>query len=159
MDLPSEFDGEQFSFKRLYKADEIISLGKTTGLYDVEDWITDEHYQHYIDISQFIAYGALNNKTNNMIGIIVVGIEEEGRLWIELLGVNKKFRRKGIARNLIDIAFKIGKLMKLRAVFVDVDDDNYSALEFYKKVGFIDSGIISNYYYDKSNAIILRFDL
>ena len=44
--------------------------------------------------------------------------------------------------------------MKFRACIVDVDDDNFNTINFYKKRGFIYVDKIKYFYYNDQNAII-----
>ncbi|MHA1927890.1 MAG: GNAT family N-acetyltransferase [Candidatus Thorarchaeota archaeon] len=137
----------------------LIDQADRLGLLDVKYWTTSEIMQEYIQSGKriaFSAFDAINSGSSEMpSGIIVGGLEEEGRLWIELLVVDKKKRRRGIATALVEKLAEFGREHKLRALFVDLDDDNEVASEFYKAVEFRDAGTISEYYWDSSDAIIL----
>lgn len=140
-------------------ASQLIDQADRLGLLDVKFWTTPEIMQEYIQSGKRIAFTAFESGTefDNEIpsGIIVGGTEEEGRLWIELLVVDIRKRRRGIASALVNKLVEYGREHQLRAIFVDIDDDNEVAAEFYKAVKFRDAGIISEYYWDSSDAIIL----
>jgi ribosomal protein S18 acetylase RimI-like enzyme len=155
-----KLESRGFHVKETINPDEIILTGEKCGLEDVKHWVTNNHLEKLIERGLYRAYiiSPIDN-ISNAIGLVSAGIEEEGRMWIELLGTNKRFRKQGIARSLIEILIHVAKVDKLRTIFVDVDDDNHSALVFYKKMNFKDSGIIRRYYYDNTDAIILRYDV
>lgn len=61
-----------------------------------------------------------------------IGIQDEK---IEMLFVSPQHLRKGIGKQLVDMAVKTH-----RAVFVDVNEQNPAARAFYEKLGFVGSG-------------------
>ena len=73
----------------------------------------------------------------------------------ELLAVDESQRRSGIATALIEKLVQYGLSKQLRAIFVDLDDDNLEAEDFYKSIEFKKAGKIIEYYYDYSDATIL----
>ena len=140
-------------------ASELILNASSIGLHDINYWTTTEIMQWYFDSEQRIAFSAFLSENGTLskkpAGIIVGEIEEEGRFWIELLAVDESQRRSGIATALIEKLVEYGLSKQLRAIFVDLDDDNLEAEDFYKSIGFRKAGKISEYYYDYSDAIIL----
>ncbi len=137
----------------------IIEFGKQHGLDDIDSWVNLEKLQRFLDLNFHVAFGAFTSPNSDLVGIIVGGLEEEGRLWIEALAVHSQWRKRGIGRSLIDKLASFALKAGFRAMFVDVDDDNYQGLEFYRKSGFIDAGLIKKYYHDNTNAIILLKEL
>ena len=139
----AKLESRGFFVRESTNPDEIILTGEKCGLEDVKHWVTNNHLEKLIErglYRAFIIYPI--DKTNNPIGLVSAGIEEEGRMWIELLGTNKRYRKKGIARTLIEILICVARADKLRMIFVDVDDDNHTALTFYKKMNFRDSVLV-----------------
>ncbi len=140
-------------------ASELILNASSIGLHDINYWTTTEIMQWYFDSEQRIAFSAFISENGILSekpsGIIVGEIEEEGRLWIELLAVDESQRRSGIATALIEKLAQYGLGKQLRAIFVDLDDDNLEAEDFYKSIGFKKAGKIIEYYYDYSDATIL----
>jgi len=139
------------------KANIIIEFSQLNGLNDVKLWTDTKKIQNYLNSGEWVAYIAKNfeNSNNHFIVGAILGIfEEEGRIWIELITVAKLYRIKGIGRALINELINEGKKRGYRACFVDVDDDNYDAIRFYKKVGFNCVGNIDYYYYNNANATI-----
>lgn len=156
----SDFSNEPtFVIQVSRNASELIVNASSIGLHDINYWTTAEIMQWYIDSEQRIAFSAFVSEngivSEKPVGIIVGEIEEEGRLWIELLTVDESQRRSGVATALIETMVQYGIKKQLRAVFVDLDDDNYEAEDFYKSVGFRKAGKISEYYYDYTDAIVL----
>ena len=61
-----------------------------------------------------------------------IGIQDEK---IEMLFVSPQYLRKGIGKQLVDMAVK-----NHGAVFVDVNEQNPDARAFYEKLGFVEFG-------------------
>ncbi len=144
-------------YSKLLDGETVLQISKSSGLDDVFQWITPELLQERIFNGTNIAYGVRDG--GEWCGIIVLGKEEEGRLWIEALGVHEDHRRKGIATRLVKLARDFAYREDYRAIFVDVDDDNLVAQKFYQSVGFVGSGTVNKYYFDETDAFIYRFDL
>ena len=56
--------------------------------------------------------------------------------WIENMAVNKKFRKKGIGKKLIQDIEKLCKKRGIKEILLDVFEINKNAREFYAKLGF-----------------------
>lgn len=149
-----------FKINQSKDATKILDNAEKLGLHDIKEWITLDALQSFLNLNKWIAFIATNEATTTeVVGIAVMGIEEEARLWIETLVTAPKYRRLGIATKLCDAMVNYGKEHSLRVLFVDLDDDNIDAYRFYKKYGFSNAGSISNFYYDSSKAIILSLKL
>lgn len=61
-----------------------------------------------------------------------IGIQDEK---IEMLFVSPQYLRKGIGKQLVDMAVK-----NHQAIFVDVNEQNPGARAFYEKLGFVEFG-------------------
>ncbi len=129
------------------------------GLTDVTKWTSRSLIQVFLDSNQWVVFVARPlvpvMPPEDLIGIIAGGLEEEGRIWIELMVVSSTQRRKGIGTALVHKLEEFGRDSRARALFVDLDDDNYSALDFYRAVGFDDAGVIKQYYYDGTDALVM----
>jgi ribosomal-protein-alanine N-acetyltransferase len=141
----------------------LLETAEKIGLEDVSQWASKEKFQTLLDIDHLVAFVAVFidpiTKLRTPIGEVVGGYEEEGRIWIELLTVDPFYRRKSVAKGLVHRLAQTGKEKGYRALFVDLDDDNYDALKFYKAVGFKKVGNIGGYYYDASTAIVMMRSL
>ena len=62
------------------------------------------------------------------------------------LATNKKYRRKGVASELLrDLLIK-AKKNKIKKIFLEVSKNNFPAIKMYKKFGFYKTGNRKNYY-------------
>ena len=145
--------------ERANSAATLLDLAFSMGLHDIQKWVRIDDAQRFIDHEKWITFIASeldpNGNASIPCGVVAIGVEEEGRLWIELIAVDEKYRRQGIATAMIEGLVQWGKTNKYRALFVDVDDDNHVALQFYQATGFSEAGRISEYYYDASAALVL----
>ncbi|MFW9978871.1 MAG: GNAT family N-acetyltransferase [Candidatus Thorarchaeota archaeon] len=149
-----------FGIAQSFNAPTILEYAERLGLHDIREWVTVDALQSFLDMEKWIAYAAtLETPESDIVGIAVMGIEEEGRLWIETLVTDPRYRRKGIATELCNSMVEYGRRHGFRVIFVDLDDDNIPAYRFYKQFGFENAGRISRYYYDSSTAIILAKNL
>ena len=68
------------------------------------------------------------------------------RFEIDFIFVDNKYRRRGIASNLLDELFKVGKEKNIINITLEVRKDNYSAISLYLKHGFVSKAIREKYY-------------
>lgn len=79
-------------------------------------------------------------------GLVTLELEEDyGK--IGLVAVDKKYRRKGIGKQLISTALTKFKLHGVENVKVITQKDNISACKFYKKLGFVEQNIQNVYHF------------
>ena len=64
------------------------------------------------------------------------------------IAVDKKFRRQNVATNLLNKLFNLCGELKITDIFLEVRQNNLSAISFYEKVGFEKISIRKNYYTD-----------
>ena len=140
--------------QRLRIASRLLEDAEQLGLHDVKKWVSVEEAQNFIDRERWIAFEGID-ESDKICGVGAIGVEEEGRLWIELIVVSDMKRRMGIASSIVEQMIEWGMKNQYRAIFVDVDDDNQPALNFYKSMGFKNAGRIFEYYYDSSAAVVL----
>lgn len=87
-----------------------------------------------------------------IIGYIVASKNNSGH--IISLAVHPKFRRKGVGSILLEEALKSMKNEGISLVKLEVNENNNSAINFYKKHGFKILRKIKEYYEDGSNALL-----
>jgi ribosomal-protein-alanine N-acetyltransferase len=98
----------------------------------------------------------------NLVGFILSRIAGDEA---EILSVAvASFRRgKGLGRRLLDLNLRRLAGLGVRAVFLEVGDDNVPALRLYQRAGFREVGRREGYYRDQagkaSTALVLRRDL
>jgi ribosomal protein S18 acetylase RimI-like enzyme len=74
-----------------------------------------------------------SEEKENLTGYITLSINGE----IGFLAVSKKFQGKGIANMLLKKVISSAKQKKLKKLFLDVRNDNFSAIRLYLKNGFM----------------------
>lgn len=70
----------------------------------------------------------------------------------------KTYRQKGIGTILFNNLISICKELKIKTLFLEVNEDNLPAISLYKKLGFSQIFLRKNYYKDK-NGIVMRMYL
>ena len=83
---------------------------------------------------------------------------------IEIISIliDKKFRKAGIGKSLLDKLLNIAFKKKIQNIFLEVSVENHVALGLYKKFNFIKVGERKNYYFQNGryvDANIMRLDL
>jgi len=78
-----------------------------------------------------------------------------GEMEILNLATSAKFRRKGIAAELMTQAFNRCPADKLFSAWLEVRAANQSAIALYRRSGFNQSGVRKGYYRDGEDAIIM----
>ncbi len=73
------------------------------------------------------------------------------------VAVAPKFRRKGIAKALVEKFIETVREKETEVIFLEVRTSNLSAISLYEKAGFVFCGIRKDYYTNpKENAILMR---
>jgi ribosomal protein S18 acetylase RimI-like enzyme len=97
----------------------------------------------------FDYYGAFVNK-NKLIGFILLK-QDKNNLWIKHFVVDKKYRKQGIGKELLNKAINITKRKNL-ILKTEVLKDNHQAYLFFTKNGF------REIFFDKeNNQYVLQF--
>ena len=73
-----------------------------------------------------------------------------------LIATDKNFRNKNIASNLMLELEKITKNKKINKIWLDVKENNFSAINFYKKNNFENIYLRRNYYQNGISALIFE---
>ncbi|MCF6515668.1 GNAT family N-acetyltransferase [Lactobacillus sp. S2-2] len=99
-------------------------------------------------------------KEDELIGYISCSIDRKRNVfYINNLALLNKFRNHGLGYFLITNAVNRARLMEMSEVIAEVKDDNFKAQHIFRDLGFKQSGMLPNFYKDKSNAILMHFDL
>lgn len=147
----------RIEIQQSFDAELILALARDNDPEINTHWTIFEDIQEGLDSGRWVAFIALESDLPT--GVILLEVEEEGQLWIDLLIVSKQHRGMHIGQSLIEHAVAYGKEHGHRALFVDVEYENVSALQFYLAVGFTSAGIVKNYYSDGTGAVFLTMDL
>ncbi|MGH7476341.1 MAG: ribosomal protein S18-alanine N-acetyltransferase [Longimicrobiales bacterium] len=76
------------------------------------------------------------------------------------IAVSPAWRRRGIARRLIEHALARAAARGAAAVFLEVRVSNHAALQLYEELGFVHVGMRRNYYaYPLEDALVMRREL
>ncbi len=104
----------------------------------------------------------LNNNNREVLGLflkeIIIGIcvyqviSEEAE--IIYFNINPTLKRNGLGSSLFNSFLEKCKNKKIKKIFLEVSHKNYTALNFYKFLGFKATGIRKNYYRDGSDAVL-----
>ena len=105
------------------------------------------------EITGFILARLIMNQT----GIINNLIFNQSEAEIYNIAVNKKYRRVGIGRELLNNSLKIIASKNISQVFLEVRESNQDALKFYVRNGFETFGFRKNFYsFPSEGAILMR---
>ena len=72
------------------------------------------------------------------------------------VAVKSDFRRQKIASKLLLSLFEMVKNRGAEEMFLEVEEDNTSAINLYKGLGFVFLGTRKNYYGDKSAMVFVK---
>ncbi len=90
---------------------------------------------------------------NNEIQGYLLASEVVGEWEIFRIAVAPEWRRRGVAQTLVSHLESICKIDE--TIFLEVKSSNISALNLYKKEGFLENGMRKGYYNDGSDAILM----
>ena len=72
------------------------------------------------------------------------------------MAVDKQYRRKNVAEQLVDNIIKKGKELGITDITLEVRESNVGAIALYEKLGFEEAGIRKNFYQRPTeNALIM----
>ncbi|MGN0335714.1 MAG: ribosomal protein S18-alanine N-acetyltransferase [Lachnospiraceae bacterium] len=73
------------------------------------------------------------------------------------VAVREEYRRRGLARALLNTLFEEGKTLDTEEFFLEVRESNEAAIGLYTSLGFVKEGIRKNFYEKPvENAIIMK---
>ncbi len=108
-----------------------------------------------IDVFNLGAGFLVAQDDNIVIGYIIFWIRYEDEGHIISLAVDEDYRKKGIAREMVDYAVNIFTKCNVREVKLEVRIGNHGARKFYKKIGFCEKEVLKDYYEDGEDAVIM----
>ena len=94
-------------------------------------------------------------KDENIVGTLLYSVMYE-RAEIDYICVKKECRNKNIATDLINEMFTILIQDNVETVSLEVRKSNIPARSFYKKMGFSEVSIRSNYYKNEDGILMVR---
>lgn len=105
---------------------------------------------------RFFAFGAYEGET--LAGIAcasVAGIDAD----IEIVATLPLYRRRGVAKELMEKLLSFLKTEGTGKVFLEVREKNAPALELYRKFGFGEISVRTKYYPDGENAVVMMKEI
>ena len=118
-------------------------------------WGEDEFHRLLIDRA-VVAHRAMIGRT--MVGFILSRMAA-GEAEILSVAIAPAWRGRGFARPLLDLHVRRLAGLGIRAVFLEVDENNEPACRLYRNAGFSEVGVRKGYYQEGASALVLRRDL
>lgn len=98
-------------------------------------------------------------KDGYIIGYVIFWIKYENQGHIISIAVDKNYRRLGAGTHLLVKAISILSLLNLDTIYLEVNENNKEAVEFYKTFNFKIDRIVPNYYENGAGAIVMYLPL
>jgi len=117
-------------------------------------WSRETFKQELIDNPDSLYLTA--NTGRQIVGYIGSWLLAE-RLHITNLAIDRCFRNRGIARELLEKILFFGRLNKVTICTLEVRVSNYKAINLYKKLGFMLYGLNKNYYRDNNEDALIMW--
>lgn len=128
---------------------ELYDCAKKYKLWDGESWLTKEFLFDSFD-QKGMSYSAFMD--DELAGGIIMVLHDIADNWIRFLFVKEKYRKKGVAKALLQKL--VEKLEKEQSIFVDTGVIDKKAIGFYEKMGFKNRGKINSLYDNKPGYIL-----
>jgi ribosomal-protein-alanine N-acetyltransferase len=94
-----------------------------------------------------------------VIGYVIFWIKYENQGHIISIAVDKNYRRLKAGTQLLVKAISILSLLKIDTIYLEVNENNKGAVEFYKTFNFKIDRVVPGYYEDGDGAIIMYLPL
>ena len=94
-----------------------------------------------------------------VIGYVMFWIKYENQGHIISIAVDKNYRRRGAGTQLLVKAIAILSLLNLDAIYLEVNENNTGAVDFYKSFNFKIDRVVPGYYENGDGAIIMYIPL
>ncbi len=125
-------------------------------VYEIESMSFDQSYGIQI-FQQLYEMGIgflVAEEDGYVVGYVMFWLKYENQGHIISLAVDKNYRRRGHATELL--AKAIGVLFLITdTIYLEVRASNRGALEFYKQFHFIEDRVVPNYYESGEDAVVL----
>lgn len=94
-----------------------------------------------------------------VIGYVIFWIKYENQGHIISIAVDKDYRRLGAGTQLLVKAISILSLLDISAIYLEVNENNAGAIEFYKTFNFKIDRVVPGYYEDGDGAVVMYIPL
>ena len=94
-----------------------------------------------------------------VVGYVIFWLKYENQGHIISIAVDKNYRGRNVGTRLLIKAISILSLLKLDTIYLEVQENNSGAVEFYKTFGFKIDRVVQGYYGDGDGAVIMYLPL
>ena len=94
-----------------------------------------------------------------VIGYVLFWLKYENQGHIISIAVDKNYRRLGAGTQLLVKAISILSLLRIETIYLEVNENNVGAVEFYKNFNFKIDRAVPGYYENGDGAIIMYINL
>ena len=94
-------------------------------------------------------------KEGYVIGYILFWIKYENQGHIISLAVDKNYRRQKVGTKLLSRAIQVLMMCDIYSIYLEVDETNLGAVEFYKGFNFQIDRIVPHYYDNGNGAVVM----
>ncbi|MGA1822233.1 MAG: ribosomal protein S18-alanine N-acetyltransferase [Thermoplasmatota archaeon] len=143
---------EDMNIRRIRQSD--LDRVRTLANQMLRETYTEELMGHLFERFQHCFLVAASDE--DICGFILGVPLDNLTLRILMIAVEKKYQRKGIGTNLLMAARRYAALRKMNSITLEVGIDNEGAQKFYQTQGFSITGLLENYYQDKTDAYVMR---
>ena len=109
---------------------------------------------HEMGIGFFVA-----EEENYVVGYVIFWLKYENQGHIISIAVDKNHRRKGVGKQLLIKAISILSLLDINRIYLEVNENNIEAVEFYKNFSFVVDRVVPRYYENGDGAIVMYLEL
>jgi [ribosomal protein S18]-alanine N-acetyltransferase len=105
-----------------------------------------------------LSLGAFDSESGDLVGYLVISRYVDA--WhVMNLAVTESYRRRGVARTLLDELFEVTAADERRGYTLEVRVSNVGAIKLYEVMGFVARGVRRGYYTDnREDALIMWRD-
>lgn len=94
-----------------------------------------------------------------VVGYVMFWIKYENQGHIISIAVDKNYRRRGYGTQMLVKAIGILSLLRLDTIYLEVNEKNEGALEFYKQFSFRQDRVVPGYYENGDAAVVMYLPL
>ncbi len=94
-----------------------------------------------------------------VVGYVMFWIKYENQGHIISIAVDKNYRRRGYGTQMLVKAIGILSLLKIDTIYLEVNEKNGGALEFYKQFSFRQDRVVPGYYENGDAAVVMYLPL
>lgn len=139
---------------------EIEHLDRTvfTGRRAVDSPLTKNEWNEIWASKRYKVYFVRDQKTESIVGYVVIKRTRTKNIYIDTLGVHPEFRKNGIATRLLtEILSKYQRFDDVEKASLHVSVENESALRLYKSMSFEVQKKVRHFYARGDDAFYLQF--